>query len=63
MEFHDMMRKENLNQSQLAKKLGISRVRVCQLLNLLKLPKNQQEHIMKYGKKEIITERSLRNKT
>ena len=62
MEFHDIMQKENLNQSQLAKKVGISRVRVCQLLNLLKLPEDQQKHIMEYGEKEMITERSLRNK-
>ena len=54
MEFHDIMQKENLNQSQLAKKVGISRVRVCQLLNLLKLPEDQQKHIMEYGEKETI---------
>ena len=61
LEFQRIMQVENLNQSQLARKLRISRVRVCQLLNLLKLPEDQQKYILEYGKKEIITERSLRN--
>ncbi|MCK5214498.1 MAG: hypothetical protein KAR05_04015, partial [Candidatus Omnitrophica bacterium] len=59
--FKRIMMDENLNQNQLARKLEISRVRVCQLLSLLKLPEDQQTHILKYGKEEIITERSLRN--
>ncbi len=56
-----LMNEESLNQSQLAQKLGKTRVRVTQLLNLLKLPQEQQDYILEYGKKEMITERSLRN--
>ncbi|MCK5214171.1 MAG: hypothetical protein KAR05_02305, partial [Candidatus Omnitrophica bacterium] len=44
--FQRIMQEENLNQNQLARKLRISRVRVCQLLNLLKLPENQQKYIL-----------------
>jgi len=57
-----MMEAEKLNQSQLANKLGISRVRVNQILNLLKLPQKKQKYIMENGKDKIITERMLRNK-
>ena len=56
------MQEENLNQGQLARKLGISRVRITQVLNLLKLPKEQQEYIMKHGNEQMITERKLRKK-
>ena len=45
---------------ELARELGISRVRVTQYLNLLKQPKTQLDYIMKNGEKEKITERSLR---
>lgn len=60
--YEKMMKDENLTQSGLAKKLKISRVRVCQILNLLKLPEDQQKHILEYGKNKLITERSLRLK-
>jgi len=60
LEFKRIMREENLNQNQLARKLGISRVRICQLLNLLKLPEDQQKYILEYGKQNMITKRSLR---
>ena len=56
-EFQRLMQEENLNQGQLARKLGISRVRVCQLLSLLKLPEEQQKYILEYGKMGMITER------
>ncbi len=59
-EMHRILKAAGLSQNKLAKKLGISRVRVTQLLNLLKLSPEQQDHILKYGKKEMITERSLR---
>ncbi|MCP4648448.1 MAG: hypothetical protein GY853_00015 [PVC group bacterium] len=61
LKYEQMMKIEELNQSQLANKLGISRVRVNQILNLLKLPKTRQKHILKNGKEKMITERSLRN--
>ncbi|MBU1044569.1 MAG: hypothetical protein KJ915_09280 [Candidatus Omnitrophica bacterium] len=60
LEFTRIMKEEGLNQNQLAQKLGISSVRVCQLLNLLKLPEDQQKYILEYGKEKMITERQLR---
>ncbi len=63
LEFKRIMQEERLNQNQLARKLKISRVRVCQLLSLLKLPEDQQKYILEYGKEEIITERQLRSQT
>jgi hypothetical protein len=60
LNFQELMSAEDLNQSQLATKLGISRVRVNQILKLLNLPEEKQKYILKYGKKEMITERSLR---
>ena len=46
LEFQRILQEESLNQNQLARKLGISRVRVCQLLSLLKLPEDQQKYIL-----------------
>jgi len=54
------MQTEGLNQSQLAEKLGISRVRVNQYLALLKLPEERQAEILKHGKERMITEQKLR---
>ncbi len=51
------------NQSDLARKLGISRVRVHQMLNLLKLNPLIIQELEKLGdplKSRIITERMLR---
>jgi len=56
-----MMRKENLTQSELAEKLGISRVRVSQYLSLLKLPQEKIEYVLTNGQTEMITEKQLRN--
>ena len=55
-----MMKEGNLTQIELARKLGISRVRVTQYLNLLRLPKEQLDYITQNGKEEKITERKLR---
>jgi len=44
----------------LAKRLGVSRVRITQFLNLLKLPKEEQNYILKYEKETFITERTIR---
>jgi len=60
LNFQELMSAEDLNQSQLATKLGISRVRVNQYLALLKLPEERQEEILKYGKGQMTTERELR---
>ena len=51
------------NQSGLARKLGISRVRICQILGLLKLDSLIIQELEKLGdplKSKIITERMLR---
>ena len=51
------------NQSGLARKLGISRVRIHQILNLLKLDSLIIQELEKFGdplKSKIITERMLR---
>jgi len=60
LEYKRIIQEENLNQNQLARKLGISRVRVNQILKLLKLPEDQQKYILEYGKEKMITERQLR---
>jgi len=60
MEYARMMQEEKLSQNSLAKKLGISRVRVTQILNLLKLPQEQQAYIIENGKEQQIMERQLR---
>ena len=54
------MSESGLSQTQLAKQLGISRVRVTQVLNLLKLPKEKQDYILKNGKDRMMSERTLR---
>jgi len=56
-----VLKAEGLSQNKLSKKLGISRVRITQILNLLKLPQEQQDYILKNGKEKMITERSLRS--
>jgi len=38
LEFKEIMRKDNLTQTGLTEKIGISRVRISQYLSLLKLP-------------------------
>jgi len=51
------------NQAELAKMKGISRARVTQILNLLKLDSNIIQKLEKLGdplKSKIITERMLR---
>ena len=51
------------NQSDLARKIGISRVRICQILSLLKLNPLVVQELEKLGdplKSKIITERMLR---
>jgi len=51
------------NQSDLARKIGISRVRICQILNLLKLDSLIIQELEKFGdplKTRTISERVLR---
>lgn len=59
IEYARIMKNENLSQSDLARKFGVSRVRISQYLNLLNLPKDKIDYILKNGKNQIITERSL----
>ena len=61
LEYARIMKEEKLSQSELAKKLGISRVRVNQVLGVLKLPQEKQKYILEKGKIDLITERSLRD--
>ena len=62
LEYKRIMKEENLTQSGLARLLGISRIRVHQILQLLKLPQEKIEYILKNGKEQMISERSLRTK-
>lgn len=59
-EYKRIIKEKNFTQSQLAKFLGVSRMRVTQMLNLLKFPVKQQNYILKHGKEKFITERPLR---
>jgi len=59
-------REQVKNQSELAHKLGISRARVTQILNLLKLDKDALRQIEQIGDpmdKKVISERGLRDIT
>ena len=58
--FRALLEKEKIPQTQLAQNLGISRTRITQLLNLLKLPPEKQDYILLHGKEEMITEYKLR---
>lgn len=61
-EYETILKEQGLTQNQLAEKLGISRVRVTQILNPLKLPQEQQNYIIENGKQRQITERQLRER-
>jgi len=57
------MELHNLTRAQLARKLGISRARVTQMLNLLKLPTELIREVEKMGdhwERRLVTERMLR---
>ena len=54
---------EELSRADLARKLGLSRARVTQMLNLLGLPEiliAEIEEMGDYWKRQLITERQLR---
>ncbi len=60
------MEKKNLTQVDLARELGVSRARVTQVMNILKLPENVLNEYKALGdpmEKQLITERKLRNKS
>ncbi len=57
------MELEDLSKADLARKLGISRARVTQMLNLLKLPEEVIREIEAMGdhwERRLVTERMLR---
>lgn len=59
------MEVNNLTKADFARKLGISRARVTQMLNLLKLPEELIEEIEAMGdywERRLVTERTLRIK-
>jgi ParB-like chromosome segregation protein Spo0J len=60
-----VMEMEELSRADLARKLGLLRARVTQMLNLLKLPEELISGIEGMGdnwNRRIVTERSLRSR-
>jgi len=57
--FVTLMEKNRWSQADLARHLGISRARVTQILNVLKIPKAEIDRLKKESGR--ITERMLRN--
>ena len=58
-----MMEMEELSRADLARKLGLSRARVTQMLNLLGLPEmliSEIEEMGDYWSRQLVTERQLR---
>ena len=58
-----MMEMEELSRAELARKLGLSRARVTQMLNLLGLPEmliSEIEEMGDYWSRQLVTERQLR---
>ncbi|MCK5842264.1 MAG: hypothetical protein KAH31_08855 [Candidatus Sabulitectum sp.] len=59
------MELSSLSRAELARKLGISRARVTQILNLVKLPedlKDEIEGMGDYWRRRLVTERMLRSR-
>ena len=57
------MEMEDLSRAELARRLGLSRARVTQMLNLLMLPPEliqEIEEMGDYWSKQLVTERQLR---
>jgi len=58
------MELHNLSKADLSRKLGVSRARITQMLNLLKLPNEKIEEVESLGdywRRRLVTERMLRN--
>ena len=58
-EYKKLLEQEGMTQSQIARNLGVSRTRINQVLNLLKLAPEKQEYILLHGKEKKITEYKL----
>ncbi len=64
-ELRTTMELEDLTKAQMARKLNVSRARVTQMLNLLKLPDDLLQEIRSMGDcwdRQLIAERQLRQK-
>ena len=62
-EWQKRMEEQGLTRAELARELGVSRARVSQMLNILKLPEEVLVRVRDYGdpmKKRLVTERMLR---
>jgi len=60
-----MMEMEELSRAELARRLGLSRARVTQILNLLGLPEiliSEIERMGDYWSRQLVTERQLRRR-
>ncbi len=58
-----MMEMEELSRADLARKLGLSRARITQMLNLLGLPEiliSEIEEMGDHWSRQLVTERQLR---
>jgi ParB-like chromosome segregation protein Spo0J len=64
MELRDRMLAEGINRAELARRLGVSRARVTQWLDLLALPGDVQRKAEAMGdnwNRQVVTERELRS--
>ncbi|MBN1355364.1 MarR family transcriptional regulator [bacterium] len=62
-EWRKRMQERALSQSELAREMGVSRARVSQILNLLKLPEDVLVEVRNLGdsmERQRVTERMLR---
>jgi len=62
-EWQKRMEEQGLTRAELARELGISKARVSQMLNILKLPEEVLVRVRDYGdpmEKRLVTERELR---
>jgi ParB-like chromosome segregation protein Spo0J len=63
MELRDRMEAEGINRAELARRLGVSRSRVTQWLDLLELPEEvlrEAEALRDNWSRQVVTERVLR---
>ena len=62
MELRDRMGREGINRAELARRLGVSRARVTQWLDLLELPEEvlrEAEALGDHWNRQVMTERGL----
>jgi hypothetical protein len=64
-ELRDRMAREGINRAELARRLGVSRARVTQWLDLLELPERvlrEAEALGDYWNRQVVTEREMRER-